>query len=63
VEEGAGYSFVSRLAASRSVSAGRLRIVKAPGMPVKRRFYVARLRTASPSGSARALIAMLQKNR
>ncbi|MBL4689650.1 MAG: LysR family transcriptional regulator [Nannocystaceae bacterium] len=54
-----GFAFVSRRAVADELAAGRLEIVPLLGLPVKRSFYVARLRGATPSSAAAALIALL----
>ena len=53
--EGVGLAFISRRAVAEELEAGRLRVAKVAGTPVRRRFWVARLRTATPSGAVRAL--------
>jgi choline dehydrogenase-like flavoprotein len=52
------------IAVAEDLDAGRLAIVAAPDLPVRRSFYVARVRTTTRSPSARALLELLvQKNR
>jgi len=58
---GLGASFVSRRAISEDLVEGRLRVVALAGTPIKRRFYSARLRTATPSAAARAFLAMISR--
>jgi DNA-binding transcriptional LysR family regulator len=53
--EGVGLAFISRRAIAQDVANGRLRVLKVAGTPVRRRFWVARLRTVTPSGAVRAL--------
>lgn len=53
--EGVGLTFISRRAVADDLDAGRLRVAKVTGTPIRRRFWVARLRTATPSGAVRAL--------
>jgi DNA-binding transcriptional LysR family regulator len=61
VIQGLGATFISRRAVTREVADGRLRIVPLAGTPIRRRFYSARLRTATPAATARAFLTMLQK--
>lgn len=62
--EGIGLALVSRRSVAEDLDAGRLAVVSAPGLPVRRSFYAARLRTASLSAAARALLdLLLQKSR
>jgi LysR family transcriptional regulator, low CO2-responsive transcriptional regulator len=60
--EGVGLAFVSRRAVTEELEAGRLRVVKIAGTPVRRRFWVARLRGTTPSGAVRALRDALVKH-
>jgi DNA-binding transcriptional LysR family regulator len=61
---GLGLAFVSRRAADEDVAAGRITIVEVPGLPVRRRFYVARLRRATLPAAARAFLQLvLQEHR
>jgi DNA-binding transcriptional LysR family regulator len=57
--EGLGLAFVSRRAVTEEIEAHRLAIVQLSGTPIRRRFWVARLRTAAPSGAVRALRGLL----
>lgn len=57
--EGLGLAFVSRRAVAEDLEAGRLAVVGLEGLPTRRRFWVARLRTATPSGAVRALRGLL----
>jgi DNA-binding transcriptional LysR family regulator len=62
--QGIGLALLSRHSVAEDLDAGRLVIVSAAGLPVRRSFYAARLRTATPSASAKALLDLLvQKNR
>jgi DNA-binding transcriptional LysR family regulator len=63
VRLGLGLTFVSRRAIEDEVAARHLAVVAAPGLPVRRRFYVARLRGVTPSAAARAFLRMIQENR
>jgi DNA-binding transcriptional LysR family regulator len=56
---GLGLAFVSRHAVAEDLAAGRLELVRVPGLPVKRRFHVARLRRVTPSSAARGLAALI----
>lgn len=53
---GLGYSLISRTAVADDLAAARLRLVKLPRTPVRRRFYVGRLRAVTPSAAARTLL-------
>jgi DNA-binding transcriptional LysR family regulator len=62
--EGIGLALLSRLSVAEDLDAGRLVVVPAPGLPIRRSFCIARLRSATPSAAARALCdLLLQKNR
>jgi DNA-binding transcriptional LysR family regulator len=63
VEAGAGYAFVSRLAAAEALAAGRLRLVALAGTPVRRRFWAAWLKRSTLPPAARPLVEAIQKNR
>jgi DNA-binding transcriptional LysR family regulator len=63
VEAGAGYAFVSKLAAREALAAGRLQVVALPGTPVRRRFWAASLKRVAPQAATRALLRHLQENR
>lgn len=63
VEAGAGFAFLSKLAAREALAAGRLQTVALPGTPVRRRFWAAWLRRVAPQTATRALLELLQKNR
>lgn len=54
-----GFAFVSRRAVADELAAGRLEVVPLLGLPVERSFYVARLRGATPSSAAAAVVALL----
>jgi DNA-binding transcriptional LysR family regulator len=56
---GLGVSFLSTRAVYEDIAEGRLRVIPLSGTPIKRRFYSARLRTATPSAAARAFLTML----
>ena len=61
---GIGLALLSRHSVAEDLDAGRLAVVSAPGLPVRRSFYAARLRTATLSAAARALFdLLLQKSR
>jgi DNA-binding transcriptional LysR family regulator len=59
VRAGLGFAFLSRTAIAADLEAGELQVVKLPGTPVRRAFWVARLRTVTPSAAARALLQAL----
>ena len=62
--EGVGLGFVSRRAVAEALDAGRLRVAKVAGTPARRRFRIARLRAATPSGAVRALrVALIRRYR
>jgi len=62
--QGIGLALVSRHAVAEDLDAGLLAIVSAPGLPVRRSFYAARVRATTLSSPARALLELLvQKNR
>ena len=52
---GLGLGFVSRLAAAQELADGRIEEVAIDGLPVKRKFFVARRRTGTLSAGAQAL--------
>ncbi len=54
-----GLAFISRRAVADEIADGRMVVVPLLGLPVKRSFYVSRLRGATPSSSASALIDLL----
>jgi len=56
---GVGLAFVSSLAVAEDLAAGRLTRVAAPGLPLRRRFYVARSKRVTLPAAARALLALL----
>jgi DNA-binding transcriptional LysR family regulator len=56
VLEGLGLTFISRRAVADDVTAGRLQIIDCPGMPVKRRFYAATLRSVTQPPAVRELV-------
>lgn len=56
--EGLGLALLSRRAVEEDLRAERLGLVEAPGFPLRRRFYVARLRGATLPASARALLSL-----
>jgi DNA-binding transcriptional LysR family regulator len=60
---GAGMALLSRHAVAEDVAAGRLALIPAPGLPVRRSFYAARLRTVTPSAAMKTLLKMLLENR
>jgi DNA-binding transcriptional LysR family regulator len=53
---GVGLTFISRRAVEDDLAAKRLTEVVLAGSPIRRSFYVARLRTTTPSGATRALV-------
>jgi DNA-binding transcriptional LysR family regulator len=57
---GAGLAPTSRLAVTDELARGALELVAAPGAPVRRRFYAARLRAATPTPAARSFFSMLR---
>lgn len=59
VIHGVGATFISRRAIAREAADGRLRIVPLAGAPIRRRFHVARLRSATPAAATRAFLAMM----
>jgi DNA-binding transcriptional LysR family regulator len=61
VLHGLGFAFLSRTAIADDVAAGTLRVVPFPGTPVRRTFWVARLRTITPSATVRAFLALLER--
>jgi phosphonate transport system ATP-binding protein len=60
---GLGAAFLSRRAVADELDAGRLVVVAAPGTPARRRFVVARWRSATLTAPARAFLQLMQKNR
>lgn len=62
--QGIGMALLSRQAIAADVEAGRLVVVSAPNLPVRRRFYAARLRTATPPAAMQTFLKMVvQQNR
>jgi DNA-binding transcriptional LysR family regulator len=61
VQHGLGLAFVSRQAVGGEVAAGLFQVVELPGTPVRRPFYVAHLRSVTPSAAARAFLALLDR--
>jgi DNA-binding transcriptional LysR family regulator len=62
--QGIGLALVSRHAVAEDLDGGRLRVVSTPGLPVRRIFYAARLRSTTLSAAASALRDLLiQKTR
>ena len=61
VRSGMGLGFVSRHAGEEELKSGALAIVKAPGLPIRRSFYVARLRGSTLPAAARAFLDLLHK--
>jgi DNA-binding transcriptional LysR family regulator len=59
VRNGMGLGFVSRAAVGDELLAGSLEIVKAPGTPIRRAFYAARLKGSTLSAAARAFLALV----
>lgn len=57
--QGIGMALLSRRAVAEDLAAGRLRVVQTPGLPVRRSFYAARLRTATPSAAMQSLLQIL----
>jgi DNA-binding transcriptional LysR family regulator len=51
---GLGLTVISRRAVQAELAARTLRLVAVPGLPVRRRFYAARLKAAQASGAAEA---------
>lgn len=61
---GLGLAFISRRAVEEELTAGRLALVRVPGLTVRRTFYAARLRRRTLPAAARALVrVLLQQNR
>jgi LysR family transcriptional regulator, low CO2-responsive transcriptional regulator len=56
---GLGIAFLSRRAAAEELQAGRLVVLPLPGTPVRRGFWAARVRAATPPAAARALWSLL----
>ena len=54
VLQGIGMALLSRLAVAADLESGRLVVVPAPGLPVRRSFYAVRLRTVTPSAALKA---------
>jgi DNA-binding transcriptional LysR family regulator len=63
VLEGLGLTFISRRAVEDDLRAGRLAELPMRGTPVRRHVHAARLRAATPSPAARALVAELRRAR
>ena len=64
VREGLGLTFISRLAVAEELASGGLSLVELAGMPVRRRFWLARPAATTPSAAARALLRLsMQKSR
>ncbi|HEY3174131.1 MAG TPA: selenium metabolism-associated LysR family transcriptional regulator [Candidatus Polarisedimenticolia bacterium] len=61
VLSGMGLGFVSRLSVRDELKAGALAVVKAPGLPVRRSIYAARLRGRSLSAAARAFLDLVNR--
>jgi DNA-binding transcriptional LysR family regulator len=61
VRHGMGLGFVSRTAVEDEVRSGVLEIVQAPGLPVKRAFFSARVKGATLSAAARAFLDHVHK--
>jgi LysR family transcriptional regulator, low CO2-responsive transcriptional regulator len=57
---GVGVAFVSRLAVAAELARGELVVLAAPGLPLRRRLYVAHLRSAPLAAAARAIKSMLR---
>jgi len=56
---GLGMAFISRHAVAQELADGRLTLCALPGLPVRRSFFVAQLRNATPSSAGAALIDLL----
>jgi DNA-binding transcriptional LysR family regulator len=56
---GLGVAWLSRLAVAEDVHAGRLRLVRQPGGPIRRRLWVVRRRGTTLSAGARTLLTLL----
>ena len=64
VLQGIGMALLSRHAVSADVEAGRLVVVAAPGLPVRRSFHAVRLRTVTSSAALKAFRrVLLQEHR
>jgi len=63
VREGMGLGFVSRHAVEEELEAGLLTLVKAPGLPIRRSFYSARLRGSTLPAAARAFLEEVHKRK
>lgn len=61
VELGLGLAFLSRWAVEDGVARGTLRVVAAPGLPVRRRFWLARLRGVTLGKPARLLAQSIEE--
>jgi DNA-binding transcriptional LysR family regulator len=59
VEAGLGLGFVSRIAISDELEAGRLRIVEVRGLPIRREFHIALRKGATLPPAAAALVEIL----
>lgn len=57
---GIGLSFVSRHAVADELAAGRMELVRLPGLPVARQFWVVVLRDRTPSSATAALVGLLR---
>ena len=57
--EGIGMALLSARAVTEDVARRRLAIISAPGLPVRRSFYAARLRAVTPSAAAKAFLKLL----
>ena len=59
VLEGLGLTFISRTAVKEDLAAGRVRLVKLRGTPLKRTFYMGRLLGVTASAAARAFLKLV----
>ncbi|MBI3722782.1 hypothetical protein HY251_02340 [bacterium] len=59
--EGLGLAFISKHAVKEELASGRLQAIALPGIPVRRSFYLARLRSRTPPAAARALMDLIVK--
>ncbi|MBI2896585.1 MAG: LysR family transcriptional regulator [Deltaproteobacteria bacterium] len=58
---GLGLTLISRRAAEEDLAAGRLSLVRCPGTPVRRTFWIARLGSVTLPAATRALVRILKQ--